>query len=273
MKSDLVELQDNILYIAKYFDQLCRENDIQYFLLGGTALGAARHGGFIPWDDDFDVCMKHKDYVRFCEIAKNKLDTEVFYFQEGNTKEWPLYFSKIRMNNTTYIEEDVRGREMHHGIYIDIMCLNNTFSNKFLRYTQYLSAKLLSASALHRRGFITDSKMKKIVMKFVGPLVVSPVRKVLLGYVQILNRKQDDSYLLSHFFGRAKFNNTSIKSKWAKFGRRVKFSSAEFSIMTDNEKYLSLRFGNSYMELPSESVKAQYPSHCSEYKVAEQFKK
>ena len=266
---DLEALQKNILYIAVYFDKFCREHDIQYFLLGGTALGAARHGGFIPWDDDFDVCMTHENYDKFKEKCHLFLDKKLFYFQQGDTKEWPLYFSKIRMNNTLYLEEDVRGRDMHHGIYIDIMCLNNTFSNKYLRYSQFLCARILSASALGRRGFITDSKLKRIVTSCAAFLMVKPLRNVLMAYVQVLNRKANRTNLVSHFFGRAKFKNTCFRSDWLGNRRDVSFENNSFQVMEHYERYLESRFGSQYMELPSEETKAQYPSHCVEYVLAD----
>ena len=145
---ELKLLHNKILQLADYFDSFCKENNIEYYLMGGTALGAVRHSGFIPWDDDFDVFMDNTNYYKFLSIAKKKLDKDKYYLQEEDTSEWPLFFSKIRMNNTTFIEQDVAQLPIHHGIYIDIMCLNNAFNSKPLRFLQYFSAKILSASVL-----------------------------------------------------------------------------------------------------------------------------
>ena len=153
----LSDLHLAILEIAQDFDEFCKKNDIIYYLMGGSALGAMRHKGFIPWDDDFDVFMDSANYAKFISIAKKNLDINKYYLQEEDTDEWPLFFSKIRMNNTTFIEQDVAHLNMHHGIYIDIMCLNNAFHNKPLRFLQYLSAKTLSASVLGKRGYTTNS--------------------------------------------------------------------------------------------------------------------
>ena len=81
---DLKELQNKMLELVEYFDIFCGKHDIVYYLMGGTALGAVRHAGFIPWDDDFDVFMDYKNYQKFCHIIKYDLDKEKYFFQEEN---------------------------------------------------------------------------------------------------------------------------------------------------------------------------------------------
>jgi lipopolysaccharide cholinephosphotransferase len=100
---ELKLLHNKILEIAEYFDNFCKENEIIYYLMGGTALGAMRHQGFIPWDDDFDVFMDSENYNKFLNIVDKNLDKKKYYFQKEDTKEWAMYFSKIRMNGTTFI--------------------------------------------------------------------------------------------------------------------------------------------------------------------------
>ena len=268
---DLNLLQKNILHIAKYFHEFCEKHKIQYYLLGGTALGAVRHKGFIPWDDDFDVCMDHYNYENFLKVASEHFENESFYFQKENTIEWPLYFSKIRMNNTLYLEEDVKDRDMHHGIYIDVMCLNNTFSNDYLRYTQYIAARLLSASALGRRGYCSGSAKKQILARISAIVLIKPVRKLLLAYVRLLNKGNKRTLLISHFAGRARFKNTCFPSEWLGEERLVPFEECSFPVMSRTEEYLRSRFGKNFMRLPTEEVKAQYPNHCVEYKLASMY--
>ena len=258
-KTELKLLHNKILDLAEYFDQFCKENGIVYYLMGGTALGAVRHSGFIPWDDDFDVFMDRSNYLKFISIAKNKLDTKSYYFQEENTKELPLYFSKIRINNTTFIEKDVIGREMHHGIYIDIMCLNNASSITLIRYLQYIAARILSTKALAERGYDTDSIIKKIILFSSKLLIIKPIKILLLNFVRRFNKIE--TKLVGHFFGRAPFKRTSFKRSYLDNKRLIKFESLNLPVPSSVEEYLSIRYGEKFMELPSEEVKLKYPSH------------
>ena len=267
-EAELKPLQENILFVAKIFDKFCLDNNLDYFLLGGTALGALRHQGFIPWDDDFDVCMKFDDYEKFLRLWSENSDPRL-YLQRENTNEWPLFFSKLRLNGSVYMEPEDYGRDMHNGIYIDIMCLNNTFNNKFLRYTQYLAAKTLSAGAVGRRGYLVDSRLKKLISKLCAVVVIGPIKNMLLFYVRVLNSPGHQTTLLSHFFGRAKFKNTSFYSSYLLPVRKVRFEGYLFKVMNQVEAYLAQRFGETYMDLPSPEVRAQYPSHCVEYVLSD----
>ena len=258
-ETELKLLHSKILEIVKYFDDFCRENGVVYYLMGGSALGAIRHGGFIPWDDDFDVFMDYENYTRFLDIIDKKLDKNRFYFQREDTQEWSLYFSKLRMNGTTFIEKHLIDKQMHHGIYIDIMCLNNASSIKPLRYMQYLSAKILSAIALLKHGYTTNSKSKKIVLLIARYIDIDIFKKILLKIVRYFNTK--DTKLVGHFFGRAKFDKTSFPREYLSEPRYVSFEDLTLPVPAKVEKYLMIRYTKDYMQLPSDDTKAQYPSH------------
>ena len=119
-KYDLSKIKEVELDILKELKRICEKNDIDYFLDSGTALGAVRHKGFIPWDDDIDVGMKRADYDRFLEACKNDLKPEYFLQTRESDKNAPLNFAKLRKNKTTFLEWNKRNLDMHHGIYIDI---------------------------------------------------------------------------------------------------------------------------------------------------------
>ncbi|MDH3635826.1 MAG: LicD family protein [Gammaproteobacteria bacterium] len=258
-KFDLKALQKKILEMAEYFDSFCKKHEIVYYLMGGTALGAIRHGGFIPWDDDFDVFMDYENYQKFLKIASSRINFTNYYLQKECTEEWPLFFSKLRMNGTTFIEKDVVGRDMHHGIYIDVMCLNNAFDNIFLRYCQYLCARALSAGALNQKGYITKSLKKRVALTLASCFLSSPLRNNLLRFVRCLNKK--DTKLVGHFFGRAPFKRTSFLRECLGEQRYIPFETTLLPVPERVENYLSVRYGGDYMKMPSNIEKSKYPSH------------
>ena len=152
-KDNLKRLQQVELSILKDFDQFCKENNLKYYLTYGTLLGAVRHKGFIPWDDDVDVFMKGEDYIKLEEIY-NKVNTNKKYFLQdlSSEKNYYLLWDKIRLNNTLFVEKGWEDNEINNGIFIDIFPLIEVPSNK-------ISNKLFSSKfkLLH---ILTDLKLK-----------------------------------------------------------------------------------------------------------------
>lgn len=112
------------LEILKAFIRCCEELGLNYYLLGGTLLGAVRHRGFIPWDDDIDVGMLRADYERFLHEAQPLLP-EYYFIQCRETEPELLNnFAKLRDSRTTFIESSMRNQKINHGVYIDIFPLD-----------------------------------------------------------------------------------------------------------------------------------------------------
>ena len=116
----LRELQLAELSIFREFAAICEAHGLQYFLDGGTLLGAVRHKGFIPWDDDLDVAMPRKDYERFCQIAPDALPEGLFFQSYHSDPHYPNPFAKIRREGTTFGEKIYEGCKMRGGVFIDV---------------------------------------------------------------------------------------------------------------------------------------------------------
>ncbi len=117
----LRKVQLRLLDILVEIDKICRKNDIKYWIDFGTLLGAIRHGGFIPWDDDIDVTMPTEDYHRFLEIAPKELPNTLFLQTKETDPSYSLLINKVRDKNSLYItkHEDF-SRDYNKGLYIDI---------------------------------------------------------------------------------------------------------------------------------------------------------
>ena len=129
MQQELTELQKRLLPMLAWFHNFCITQNLQYYLLGGTMLGAARHQGFIPWDDDIDVGMPREDYERFLIITKNQKFKN--YLVEGidtNNKDYYYGYSKIYDTGTTLVENT--RYQIKRGIYIDVFPIDGVAKQK-----------------------------------------------------------------------------------------------------------------------------------------------
>ena len=127
------ELQTVEFEILKEFVRICDELNLRYYLVCGSALGAAKYGGFIPWDDDVDVALPRPDYDIFCQRAQDMLPKHLFLQNHKTDPNYPMIFSKIRHSGTTYVEKSLAKLNMNHGIYIDVFPLDGYPSDRILR--------------------------------------------------------------------------------------------------------------------------------------------
>lgn len=120
----MTELQEIEFQMLKTVVQICEDLQLTYFLVCGSALGAAKYQGFIPWDDDVDVALPRPDYEVFCEKAQALLPDHLFLQNSRTEKNYPLIFSKVRNSATTYVEKAYAKTDMNQGVYIDVFPLD-----------------------------------------------------------------------------------------------------------------------------------------------------
>ena len=148
-KTHLTEHQTLLLEMLHDFDQVCRNHNIHYQLFAGTALGAVRHGGFIPWDDDIDVILMRDEYERFFREAAGDFDPSVYYVQKDNSPHWPMQFSKLRRNGTACMEKyHPKDKLVHQGVYIDIFPCDNLANGFSLLHLKLSSLKRCMPAAM-----------------------------------------------------------------------------------------------------------------------------
>lgn len=261
----LKELQNVILNIAYDVDKFCTENDIPYCLMGGSALGAKRHGGFIPWDDDLDIFMTPDAYEKFRKCFNKKGDTEKYYIQELGASKGKVITAKVRLNNSYFEEEIIKDWHVHQGIYIDIFILHTCPNNKIQRYWQYAWAKYLIVKGLankeyHRHGAATYFLLK--CMK------ILPKRFLLdFGLKQVYAFRNKKTAYFCNYLGKAKMKNGTYKYAHFASTKRVPFETTEMNVAVGLEDFLSERFGD-YMKIPSMD-RIIYEQHASKWALGE----
>lgn len=245
-KSEINELQKIQLSMLKDFDAVCQKHRISYQLFSGTALGAVRHKGFIPWDDDIDVVMLREDYERFFDSASKELDSNKYYVQREFSEHWPMFFSKLRLNGTTYIEKyHSHDARIHQGIYIDIFPCDNLSDNRLMQKLQYIASKIVIAKSLYARGYETNSTVKKCFMQFCRILPTEPFKRLCI-------RRNDSSSLKVHTFfgGGKKFERSIYLREWFEQSVKMRFEDSEFPVSAHYDEMLRVMYGD-YMVMPT----------------------
>ncbi len=133
MKGELRRLQLTQLEILKVFDSFCKQYGLKYSLYAGSLLGAVRHKGFIPWDDDLDVCMSRKEYDRFLSLWEEKAPLGYLLQNKENSKYFDQSFSKIRKDHTTFLQDEIEIGNHHTGIFLDVFPIDRIPNGRLQR--------------------------------------------------------------------------------------------------------------------------------------------
>lgn len=264
-----LRLQDKILEIMKYVDEFCKNNDIDYCLMGGSALGAKRHGGFIPWDDDLDIFMTPENYEKFRSCFNEKGDHENYYMQELGAIDGMVTTAKIRMNNTTYIEEIVKDWDMHHGIYIDIFILHTCPKNSLLQMWQCLWAKYVIMKGLAIKGYNRRKGFLGFALKVMA--IMPDYFLVKYGLKQVYKYRNKETDLVCNFMGKAVYKNAIYKKDFFTPTEYVAFEKIKLKVPVRLHDFLINRFGD-YMQIPSvERIK--WEQHAEFWDTERDFRK
>lgn len=252
MNGSVKQVQDKILETMKYIDKLCRENGIEYYIMGGTALGAIRHGGFIPWDDDLDIFMTPAEYAKFKAVFEGA-QSDKFVLQEWRTTPNYLEYAKVRMNGTTFIEEHFKDRaDMHHGIYVDIMILHKVPNRKLAQKLVYYKSKFVTLYGLSQRNWKPKSRAQALVLFSLKLMPRRLMAKLCYKHIYKYD-SMSENYSYCYWITPAKFKQGLFAADFFEKPVDVPF---EDTLLLGSEKikeYLAYRYGD-YMKLPSEEA-------------------
>lgn len=243
------KVQKKILETMKFIDEICRKNGIEYFIMGGTALGAVRHGGFIPWDDDLDIFMTPDNYQKFKSVF-SKENSDKFVLQEWKIVDAYLEYAKVRMNGTTFIEEAFKDRkDMHHGIYVDIMILHKCPNRKLVQKFIYYSSKYVTLVSLSQRNWKPKTKTHKFALKL---LKIMPTKVLSELFYKLIYRydELESDYGYCYFITKANFQQGVFNSSMFNKPVNIDFEDTVLLGPSKIKEYLSHRYGD-YLRLPS----------------------
>ncbi len=260
-------LQNCILNIAQYIDTFCDSNEIDYCLMGGSALGAVRHHGFIPWDDDLDIFMRPEQYKKFRTLFLQKGDRERFYLQEWGSQNGFPTIAKLRLNKSHYVEADLEPMDIHKGIFVDIFILHSCPDSRFGHWYQYFWSRYLVLKSLANRNYSRRGVLSSIILK---PLKWLPKRAfVNFAIKQLYRHSTDTTRYFCHYLGRAGYSKGLYKSEYFVTTKKVPFESIMLRVPSRVEEYLADRWGD-YMKIPSEE-EIKYYQHSTGWSVNTNF--
>lgn len=241
------KLRQHEQLILDEFVKICDKHGLKYYLMWGTLLGAVRHQGFIPWDDDIDVCMTRKEYKQFLKIAPKELDSKFFLQTNKTDKYHPVSFAKIRLNNTAFYSENDNNHKRHHGIFIDIFPMDSRKRNAsfFYKVKQKLFHKINQHICSYRQGQSTKSTWY---------LRIFPCSWLAAWRNKLSEGKGECYQLLSTHVFEADCFDPVIK---------LEFAGKKYSAPHNYDKILTTLYGD-YMQLPPEDKRiAHLPSYIS----------
>ena len=251
----MTEIQKSILLIYEEVRQLCASNNIPFFAIGGTCIGAIRHNGFIPWDDDLDIAIPIEDFDRFIQIAKTSLPDYLEVYSGKSVEHNKNFFIKIVDNRTTFIEEhEFPYPDAFKGVFVDIMPISGIPSNALRRHLFYVSCVCLYWANEFRRFPINNCKgAKRIIRKIVYAIIRNkPYDYFYNKYFSLLKRNPFRSSTLTGYVWCLQVRSLTFPTAFFAQTKEVKFEYTTVPCPIEADKYLTMQFGD-YMKLPPQN--------------------
>lgn len=249
------EIQKELLPLLHEVKRVCDENDINYFLCAGSALGAVRHNGFIPWDDDIDIGMLRKDYDKFVSVARESLGDGFLLMEALDTPDYYVNHAKVFRNNTALVNKDVSHLRIHHGFYLDIFPFDTIPENEEAQDEMYQEVRTkISEFTLRKKWNAFESK--------------NPIKRYFANYSYYNAKLKSDEKMINDMNCILKqyldSDSNMVADLFAPYQKKLfykiedlipcqmmKFEDDFYPIPANADRYLTVMYGD-YMELPPE---------------------
>lgn len=256
----LSEIHGYLFEILQELDRICRKHNIKYSLEGGTLLGAAKYGDFVPWDDDLDVVMLRPEYERFVKICKSELSEDFFLQNSDTEKEFPLNYTKLRYIGSKYVQRNYEFLDINQGLFLDLYPLDYVNEKKYRAKIHLLgllngakNVKLeVLLSPLHKSPPI--SKYKAILYKLVSRMSLKWLNNAIKN-IMISTQKEETVLNLCN----PTYNDRPVKAQRFQEYTELNFRKQKFSVVKDYENWLKETFGDYMNTEPDKDFRG--PSH------------
>lgn len=239
-------------------DRICKKCNIKYNIIAGTLLGAIRHGGYIPWDDDADVALLRPEYEKFRIACKSELDKSRFLFQDHrNTKGYRWGYGKLRRKNTLFLREYQEHMPYMQGVFIDIFPLDGVPDNYILRSVKNFECFCVRKILWSKVGKIAEKNFwKRQIYKVLDKI---PEERVFSYYhFMIYEGNKKKSRMVRILMFPTPNEEYGYYRNWYENSIDTVFEGKVFQGIRDYDSYLSFKFGE-YMELPPEEKRKLHP--------------
>lgn len=230
-------------------DRICKKYNLRYTLAYGTLLGAVRHGGFIPWDDDLDIMMPRDDYNKLLEIWNKEAGPEYLIQEYHRDVDYTNNFAKVRRNHTTFLQDCEIDKNYHKGIFVDIFPGDYVASGKIKRVMQFVAC---AVNLLYSRGFTSGDGgiigLIERILLLLPEKYYSKMRTISERAMCKSNRKGGEYIFFpcsikgcKEYYPKDMFDNLQT----------IEFSGKKYSAVRDYDRILRVVY-NDYMQLPPE---------------------
>lgn len=254
----LNRLHQEILVVMDEVARICEKHNLRYYLIGGTLLGAVRHRGFIPWDDDLDIIMPRTDYEKFMKIAPTELNEQYELQWISTNPEYWLQFAKVCNKRTLFDEESYHQVGKSFGIFVDILVMDTT---KGYCRSVVLRKTLIKKTMIMMRWKQGISAPKQGIKGFINKVIkVIPMRWLhwMMDALMQMSNQGGGKYYTSFSSQYNVKRETSHHDHFGE-GKFAAFEDRQYMIPVEPEAVLTAIFGPDYMQLPPEEKRR---THC-----------
>ncbi len=250
---ELREMQLIQLDMLEEVKRICEKNNIKYCIIAGTLLGAVRHKGYIPWDDDADIAMLRDEYDKFCKVCELEINREKFYFQNhNNTEDYRWGYGKVRRVGTEFVRKGQEHMKFPTGVFIDIFPIDNVPDNLNSRRIHNMICTIVRKFLWSKVGAKSE---KIIIMRYIYKLMAIIPRNIIFKFYDILvhnSNKKDTKMGRILTFPTPNNGQYGYYKKWYTDLHNIEFEGKQFLAPKDYDEYLSFKFGD-YKVYPPEA--------------------